>query len=165
MIKKKLILYNSKSLYMIWFNLKKAETLLKKGDYSNAFVLKYFMINLVVTTLATFFYDESPQNWFFLFELVFLLGVTIIGTLNIYFINEKGDHKDFLPRYFVLGFIVSLRVILIWVLPLALLFVSTKNFIPNNFEAFERHIDLSFEILATIIFYYLLAKSFKRVAN
>ena len=148
---------------MIWINLSEAESLLKNGTYTNSFILSYLLLytvfELIVLNLGIDSLDES--KWLILLDLFTVLTITILGIFYLYGINQKGDQKDFLNRYFVLSWIVMIRMALVLIptiLLLALLFRILRLDIFGGFwfEYFTLN-------LFGIVYYHFLGKSFKRV--
>ena len=148
---------------MIWINLSEAESLLKNGTYTNSFILSYLLLytvfELIVLNLGIDSLDES--KWLILLDLFTVLTITILGIFYLYGINQKGDQKDFLNHYFVLSWIVMIRMALVLIptiLLLALLFRILRLDIFGGFwfEYFTLN-------LFGIVYYHFLGKSFKRV--
>lgn len=148
---------------MIWTNLSKAESLLKNEAYTNRFILSYLISYTIFETIAIYLEIESlaETKWLILLDLFTVLTMTILGIFYLYGINQKGDQKDFLNRYFVLSWIVMIRMALVLIptiLLLALLFRILRLDIFGGFwfEYFALN-------LFGIVYYYFLGKSFKRV--
>ena len=148
---------------MIWINLSEAESLLKNGTYTNRFIFCYLLLYTVfesiVLNLGIDSLDES--KWLILLDLFTVLTITILGIFYLYGINQKGDQKDFLNRYFVLSWIVMIRMALVLIptiLLLALLFRILRLDIFGGFwfEYFTLN-------LFGIVYYHFLGKSFKRI--
>lgn len=158
---------------MIFFNLKKAESLLKSGNYSNRFVFNYFLIFTLLTVLITFVNLTNNEGWKLALEITIAVLINLFGLFFLYRINEKGDQKKFLERYFVLSFIVSIRVVVFLILFLIAFQVLTyaagkiieiESFSFNHFFG-EFWFDFSLEIFLTLIIFILIGRSFKRVAQ
>lgn len=148
---------------MIWINLSEAESLLKNGTYTNRFILSYLLLytvfELIVLNLGIDSLDES--KWLILLDLFTVLTITILGIFYLYGINQKGDQKDFLNRYFVLSWIVMIRMALVLIptiLLLALLFRILRLDIFGGF--WFKYFTLN---LFGIVYYHFLGKSFKRI--
>lgn len=158
---------------MIFFNLKKAESLLKRGNYSNGFVFNYFLISSILIVLSTFANLSNNEEWKLVLEITMVVLMNLLGLVFLYRINEKGDQKNFLERYFVLNFIVSIRVIVFFTLFLIVFliiaYVAEKIIEVESFSKYdlfgEFWFDFSLEILITVIIYILIGRSFKRVAQ
>jgi hypothetical protein len=149
---------------MIIFNLKKAEALLKSGAYSNRFVLTYFLIYIIFSMILLYVDVEPLKGW----KLVLDISASVISLLGLFFvfsINEKGDQKNFLDRYFVLGFVVFARL-MIFSIPIAIVlfiilkFVFSQEALLNNFW-----LEYSLTIIIILFYYWLLAQSFRLVAK
>jgi hypothetical protein len=94
------------------------------------------------------------------------LLITIVGTYLIFQVNEKGDNRDFLKRYFSLSFVNGLRLVLfavlirlvfkiiMFVIPLDLWY-SIKDFLGKYSGEFF------FDIILSTVYYVLLMASLK----
>lgn len=150
---------------MILFDLKKAETILKKGDYSNRFIFNYFLVHSLILTFAFFVISQDYNSWLLFLDFSTGFLITLLGLIYLYNLNEKGDKNSFLDRYFVLGLIISTRVLLLLLIPLvAFVFLDELLFDFNiDTKGFWFHYTLTF--VSTLLIYILLGRSFKRVAN
>ena len=155
---------------MIWLNIKKLEVLLANSQLTEKRAFYYLLLNLIFIAIAM----RTPPSLEFTSELwklsdFFLdLGVTIAGTYLVFSINSKGDNRDFLKRYFSLGFVHALRLALLFVF-LGLVYKIIMFVIPGEwwFEICEFNNGDPAQILKTLgfsfIYYWLLTGSFKRV--
>jgi len=150
---------------MILFDLKKAETILKKGDYSNRFIFNYFLVNALLITFSLYVISQDFTSWLLLLDLSTGFLITLLGLFYLFNLNENGDKKSFLDRYFVLVLIISIRVIFL----LLLLFVAYALLDELFFdfyidtESFWFNYTISSGI--SLLIYILLGRSFRRVAN
>ncbi len=121
-------------------------------------------------TLASSF-PETDDFLHYGWEVAYIileLLITIVGTYLVFQVNEKGDNRDFLKRYFSLSFVNGLRLVLfgvfirlvfkiiMFVIPLDLWYTINDFFGEDSGEFF-------FDIILSIVFYVLLLASFKRV--
>ncbi|PKD19571.1 hypothetical protein APR41_02905 [Salegentibacter salinarum] len=154
---------------MIWFNLKKLERLLIQNKITEAISYQYLLVLLVLLTLSSnvpvkYF---SHTGWEISYIILDLL-ITIVGTYLLFKVNSNGDNRDFLKRYFSLAFVNALRLIIFY-LVLRLIFKIIMFVIPldlwytiNDFLG-EDAGEFFFDIIFSLIFYWLLMSSFKRV--
>ena len=154
---------------MIWLNLKKLELLLIQNKITESISYQYLLVFLVILTLAT----NAPKTDFTYYGweisyIILELLITIVGTYLVFQVNEKGDKRDFLKRYFSLSFVNGLRL-LIFYLVLRLIFKIIMFVIPLDLwyainDSFGEDAGVFFfDIIFSIIYYVLLMASFKRV--
>jgi len=154
---------------MIWFNLKKLERLLIQNKITEAISYQYLLVFLVLITLSANApeTDFSHYGWEISYIILELL-ITIVGTYLVFKVNSDGDNRDFLKRYFSLSFVNGLRLVIFY-LVLRLIFKIIMFVIPldlwhsiNDFFG-EDVGEFFFDIIFSLIFYWLLMSSFKRV--
>ncbi|MBO2544420.1 hypothetical protein J0871_08355 [Salegentibacter sp. BDJ18] len=154
---------------MIWFNLKKLERLLIQNKITEAISYQYLLVFLVLITLSANApeTDFSHYGWEISYIILELL-ITIVGTYLVFKVNSDGDNRDFLKRYFSLSFVNGLRLVIFY-LVLKLIFKIIMFIIPldlwhsiNDFFG-EDAGEFFFDIIFSLIFYWLLMSSFKRV--
>ncbi|APS38938.1 hypothetical protein [Salegentibacter sp. T436] len=154
---------------MIWFNLKKLERLLIQNKITESISYQYLLVFLVLITLSTNApeTDFSHYGWEISYIILELL-ITIVGTYLVFKVNSDGENRDFLKRYFSLSFVNGLRLVIFY-LVLRLIFKIIMFVIPldlwhsvNDFLG-EDAGEFFFDIIFSLIFYWLLMSSFKRV--
>lgn len=155
---------------MIWLRLKKLETKLINNDISEKTSFQYLLIYLVLIALVmTIPGKEEFSHWGWkagkgLLDLV----ITVVGTYLVFSINSKGDNRDFVKRYLSLSFVNGLRLVLL-ILLLELLYKVVMFIIPLELwqffnELFSGDIPvLLYPILTSLVYYWLLMRSFIRV--
>tara|TARA_B100002049_G_scaffold229843_1_gene206008 strand:+ start:169 stop:681 length:513 start_codon:yes stop_codon:yes gene_type:complete len=154
---------------MIWLNLKKLERLLIQNKITESISYQYLLVFLVMLTLASTFPEKddfSHYGWKVAFLILELL-ITIVGTYLVFQVNEKGDNRDFLKRYFSLSFVNGLRLVLLAVF-IRLVFKVIMFVIPLDLwntinDFFMDSGEFFFDIILSIVFYVLLLASFKKV--
>ena len=109
--------------------------------------------------------SQDYNSWLLFLDFSTGFLITLLGLIYLYNLNEKGDKNSFLDRYFVLGLIISTRVLLLLLIPLvAFVFLDELLFDFNiDTKGFWFHYTLTF--VSTLLIYILLGRSFKRVAN
>lgn len=156
---------------MIWFNIKKLEEKIINNDFSNDEAFKYFLGFSILGTIATYLISSS-ENIINYIELLIELGITIWGSYAIYKANSSGDGQDFFKRYFALSWVIGFRLFIytfIVALPLSIMYYTLieDNSATIEFSAYvlsEEFITMIITSLFVILYYFLLVKSFKRVA-
>ena len=75
---------------MILFDLKKAETILKKGDYLTRFIFNYFLVHSLILTFAFFVISQDYNSWLLFLDFSTGFLITLLGLIYLYNLNEKG---------------------------------------------------------------------------
>lgn len=155
---------------MIWLRLKKLETKLINNDISEKTSFQYLLVHLVLIALVmTIPGEEEFSHWGWkagrgLLDLV----ITVVGTYLVFSINSKGDNRDFVKRYLSLSFVNGLRLVLL-ILLLELFYKVVMFIIPLELwqffnELFSGDIPvLLYPIVTSLVYYWLLMRSFTRV--
>lgn len=151
---------------MYFFNLKALEDDLINLKVSEDEAFNYFFILSLLTASLTYL-NISSGNFDFISNLIEGLIQIVISFFAIkktYSINKLGDGEYYYKRFFSLSFVVMFKTILyafLLIIPylLCILFNITENIYIMSF------LGLSASIFINVIYYYLLCKSFKRIAN
>tara|TARA_R110002020_G_scaffold346097_8_gene559970 strand:- start:907 stop:1248 length:342 start_codon:yes stop_codon:yes gene_type:complete len=102
-----------------------------------------------------------------LFQVLFSIAITVIGSKKTFDINESGDRKDFFKRYLSLSFVTGIRLVffgLIIAIPIGFTF-GALGINPNATPFSEGLFDLILMAASSIIYYSMLISSFKRVSH
>lgn len=155
---------------MIWFNLKELERKLIQYELSENAAFQYLLVIMILITLA--FYAPGVKGYthyaWEIGDVILELLITVVGIYTLYSVNSKGDNRDFLKRYFSLSFVVGLRL-LIFYLAVRLIFKIIMFVIPLdlwysvNDLLSEDVREFIFSTVFSLIFYWLLVRSFKRI--
>ncbi|WP_037320751.1 hypothetical protein [Salegentibacter sp. Hel_I_6] len=155
---------------MIWLNIKKLELKLLKNELTEHGAYQYLLTILIFITLATQLpgsFDFSSDLWRLL-DFTLDVLITIGGTYILFAINSKGDNQDFLKRYFSLAFVHALRLAILLVI-LKLIYKIIMFVVPidlwrivNEFATGDVA-EIIYNLIISLIFYFLLRGSFKRV--
>ena len=153
---------------MNWFNLQDLESRLSVDKVSDQEGFYYLLANLILFGLASYGASETYNHGGFLFaEIIIMLTVTIFG-LNLTFkANKTGDGSNYFKRFLALYFVIGIRLIVFTILigiPIGLLgYLIFGGEISN--KSIQDTLYLGFYSGMAILYYYLLVRSFKTVAQ
>ena len=156
---------------MTWYNIRKLENRLAKGEIQENHAYQYLLTLLIFISVVIFF-PESPTSysgfwWDFVEFLIFLI-ILILAGRNTYKINASGDNRDFTTRFISIASVHGFRL-LIWVLIIGLLYKIIMFIIPIQIFNFINELllpDWTDLIVFTSIFiayYFFMTRSFRRV--
>lgn len=154
---------------MIWLDLKELERKLSSNDFSEKASIGYyiglFMLSIIYAIVATFL-GKSPIDsiekviaisHYLLDALIFAIGVLVA-----YKLNARIDNKDFFMRYFSLSFVILIRLIIYTIcIGIFILFIGFFTNLPE----FDKTMMSYFSHLWKILYYILIALSFKRISG
>ncbi|SFT87772.1 hypothetical protein SAMN04489724_2503 [Algoriphagus locisalis] len=153
---------------MIWFDIQELERGLRNGEISDKGIFNYLLGNLILFSISPLIAgDDSSTIVMILFQVLFTIAITAIGTKKVFDINESGDRKDFFKRYLALSFVTGIRLLvfcLIIAIPVGITF-GIVGINPNATPNSEGFFDLIFIVGTSVIYYYMLLNSFKRVSH
>lgn len=145
---------------MYFWNIKKLKKDLKKG-LSQQQQFAYLLASTITLSISMIPWNNT-EAWEVYFAIV--MGViTVLGTMQMYLINRGSKGRDFLPRLVSLGWVVSIRWVVLVLIPLSLLFgIALELFVGVPEE--PGILDLSFFSLLYVWFFWMLGQQFKEVA-
>tara|TARA_R110002020_G_scaffold345743_2_gene559707 strand:- start:25801 stop:26424 length:624 start_codon:yes stop_codon:yes gene_type:complete len=153
---------------MIWFDIHELERGLRNGEISDKVIFNYLLGNLVLYSIVPFMAgNDSSTIAMILFQVLFTITITVIGSKKAFDMNESGDSKDFFKRFLALSFVTGIRLFvfcLIIAIPIGVTF-GALGFNPNSTPYSEGLFDLILMVASSIIYYYMLINSFKRVSH
>lgn len=153
---------------MIWFDIYELERGLKNGEVSDKVIFNYLLGNLILYSLVPLIAnDDSSAFAMILFQVLFTIAITVIGSKKAFDANESGDSKDFFKRFLALSFVTGIRLFvfcLIIAIPIGVTF-GALGINPNSNSYSEGLFDLILMVGTSIIYYYMLINSFKRVSH
>ena len=152
---------------MIWFNIKSLEEKLIQNKVSEEtgfhYLLTFFIFLMFAIIQNTD--DDFSNKWWRYGDFLIGLIIMIWGISKTFKINSKGNNKDFLKRYFSLSFVHSFRLAIVIVI-LLILKKLLIEFAPVTISSLlttltkSDMIEFSFNLLISVIYYFLLIKSF-----
>lgn len=155
---------------MIWFKLKELERRLANGEVTERTGFHYLLTIMIFFSIAKLVPDDSPfpNFWWDLGDIVLGILVLILGMNSTFKINGKDGNKEFLKRFLSLSFVIYLRLAIVFMF-LYLLYKIIMFVIPIDLYLLIDGIvseNISQLLLSTgvsLLYYFLLIRSFKRV--
>ncbi len=151
---------------MILLDIKKLEMELRRETLPAKAVFNYFLIHLILLSLAPLNFNSSAPTNLWVDNLGVILGliITVGFTFHLYAMcNDSGEEERFIEYYFSLGLVVLVRLFILFLLmsiPIGALFLL---FFPNVMEGYGVIIDLIMVAVVGFTYYFLLIRSFNRV--
>lgn len=152
---------------MNWFNLEDLEKRLKNNEVSERESFNYLLVIFLLFFLSSYGDDLDYNNSFFAFsDFILSISIAITGIWLTFKTNQSNDNQDYIIRFLSLYFVIGIRitVLLLILIPFFLLLNKTLGPLPENGVA-EDAFFLSFITFFNILYYYLLVKSFQRLAQ
>jgi hypothetical protein len=153
---------------MIWFDIGELELRLKNGDLSDKDSFYYLLANLVLYAIAPYIdSNDDTTKWLIALEIVIAIAMTVIGTKMTFDTNSAGDNKDYLKRFLSLSFVTGIRL-LVFVCIAAIPVGTVIFFLGESIGASKNManlFDIAFTVVAGLVYYFLLIKSFRRVSQ
>ncbi len=155
---------------MVLFNIKKLENQLAADQVTEKDGVNYLITWIIMISIFIVIRDDSSYSnlWFDFADIFFNLLITIIAINHIFKIHIQNKNSSFLKSCISLALVHFWRLILI----LTILIIVVKSIlyvIPLDYFLLidgllkENFTDLLFSICLTLIFYFLLINSFKRI--
>ncbi len=154
--------------FMIWFDIGELELRLKNGDLSDKDSFYYLLANLVLFSIVPYIESNDYTNkWLIALEIAVLIAMTVIGTKRTFDINSAGDNKDYLKRFLSLSFVTGIRLLVL--VCIAAIPVGTIVYLLDKsiraIENIDNLFDIAVTVVANLVYYFMLTKSFKRVSQ
>ncbi len=143
----------------IW-NISRLKEELKSNQLTETDRFIYFFIYFILTSAVIEFFpvieDGNDKD-----SIVSILNFTIyiIGTYLLYHVNGKSSGRDFLGRYFSLGFVVVIRFMMVTIpvgIVVALFFFEQNNDFATTAEAYVMTV-------WNLLFYWYFYKQFREI--
>lgn len=146
---------------MYFWNINKLEKDLKKG-LSEKENMKYLLAFMLIFILNMFPY--SSVNLYDYLIILFFIIFIIFEILYLFKINKYNKWKNFLSRYFAIGFVIFIRSLIFLLLPLMVLSIIILWFLYwENIPEYTTLLDFIFIIIYSLWYLFLQVKSFKRI--
>jgi hypothetical protein len=144
---------------------------LKQNKVTQKEEFKYILLYGILTTLATnqYFMTDVSHNLYDDIISILSLLVLIIGTYYCYTINSKGDNKDFIVRFILIGLPIVIRLIVIFI-PIIILVsifeeMSMTDIELDNDSQDSSVYDVIIESILAIVYYWYLGKKMRDVSS
>ena len=146
---------------MYFWNINKLEKDLKKG-LSEKENMKYLLAFMLIFILNMFPY--SSVNLYDYLIILFFIIFIIFEILYLFKINKYNKWKNFLSRYFAIGFVIFIRSLIFLLLPLMVLSIIILWFLYwENIPEYTTLLDFILIIIYSLWYLFLQVKSFKRI--
>lgn len=151
---------------MYFFNNKALEDDLINLRVSEDEAFKYFFALSLITSFVTYFNFDSAYVDFFsnLIEAIIQFLIVFFAIKKTYSINKSGDGSYYYQRFFSLSFVVMFKTIF-YALILIVPYIVILSFSLSDNIYVMMFFDLFTSLSIEIIYYYLLCKSFRRIAS
>lgn len=153
---------------MIWFNIDLLEHRLKHAILTDRDAFNYLLLNLILYSTIPFMIGYDQTNpWYIGADVLFTILITVVGNKIVFDINNRGDQADFFKRYVSLSFVVGVRMIVLILLIFvpSMLVVEILNISFARNDSWQFAFDFLMMNVSGIVYYYMLANSFKRVST
>ena len=146
---------------MIWYNIKTLEKKLRQGDLSDKETFNYIIAYVILLALASTSIDRYKTEWLTYIDVIVTTIIALIGLKKAFDINSAGDNKDYLKRLISLSFVSGIILVSYYAIVVIVFLVVDGIF---NSKLFSLDITkLTISIIAEIVYYLILIKSFTRV--
>jgi len=151
---------------MIWFDLNEMEEKLSKNDVSEKESINYYLTVFIITSLFATIMAVTRKNPDELdgitatFYNLFNIAIIVVGILYTYKLNSR---IDFFLRFFSLSFVIFIRLISYTICIGLLLLIFVGIFF--KFPELNKNLYIYLSLVWKIIFYVLIALSFKKVGK
>lgn len=153
---------------MNWFNLQDLENRLIENNVSEKEGFYYLLVSIILSCLTIYVSNDGYNiDIFLISEIVLMLLITVIGLHLTFRANQNGDGKEYLKRYISLSFVIMIRLMVftfLLAIPVVIILALTFEGIMDN-KLFSDFFPLSVLIIISVVFYYFLIRSFKKVAQ
>jgi hypothetical protein len=145
---------------------------LRRGPLEQRAALLYILAWLVLWTALTLspvvaqLASSYPGDWA---SFLVILVSTVLGTLAAYSANGGAHGSDFAARYFAIGWVLAIRLIILLLLPLFVLFFIVAGVLvagsegQEPSEATSAWIGAGLTIVFEIVYYWRLMHHFRSV--
>lgn len=158
---------------MYWFNLKALETQIGENRLSGREALSYLIAYTLLINFIVYLESDLYSDIYLwgIFPILLLIFAAIRLNYNAY-TNHGG--KDFFKIYWAINWVIGIRLVsltvalILTLFPLFLYLIMNSSYAESitHFETAlnKQGFNLVMEFLFTIIFYFLMNRSLKRVA-
>lgn len=101
-------------MYLI--NIKSLKKELINGPFTEKQAFQYLLAYLLFSNLVSLLPDTTVNHWTIISGILYVI-ITFLGIIYCFKKNKGSTGESFLPRYFSLLWVVSLRMFFIWAIP------------------------------------------------
>lgn len=125
--------------------------------------MKYLMVYVVLFTIGTLPIITDTNIYDYILSF-YMIAFVIIEIILLYKVNKWNDGKNFLSRYFSIGWVLLLRSLVFIMIPLFIIYIFINVYFLSNPDLESTNVsDHALNAFYTIWYLYLQVQSFKRV--
>lgn len=142
---------------------------LKNGSLPQSERFKYLLATVIIYAAVielTFLFAE-PITTLQIVQSALVIAITIGGTIYCYLMNTRGDNQEFIDRFICIGWVVAVRVTVLFIAVYSLYLFTGYAVGGEAFERFSEStnfVDVGFTLLMCGLCYWLIGKYIKKVA-
>ncbi len=148
---------------MYFWKIKDLSTELIEEGLSQTESFKYLMANTILYSLCTIQYGNV--NEWDNYSVAASIIIAVLGLWFIYKCNGGPNGKDILERYISIGWVLFVRLIVIFLIPAALITFTVQEMYFGGVPDESTAIDFVFIQLFEIIYILLMAKHINHIAK
>lgn len=150
---------------MYFWKIDKLKEELSQGPLSEKDSLRYILAWEILWALATIpFLGIEDNNIWDVLEDVIYIPVMVCGILYVYRCNKMSEGKDFLHRYFAIGWVTSVRFTVLVVLPVFIAFAIGTMLSYEELPLETTWMDVVFINLLSVLYFWIFGKHVKDLA-
>ncbi|MCK5335866.1 MAG: hypothetical protein KAQ67_06875 [Gammaproteobacteria bacterium] len=146
----------------IW-KINKLEQQLIAGRLPESETFKYLMVNIILLSLVTipYGYANSYDSWIGIIGFI----TAVSGLWIIYKCNGGKNGKHIIERYLAVGWVVSVRLFVLFLLPAIITIMVIQEFYLGGIAAETTQLQVVLTILIELIYYLWFAKHILYIAR
>lgn len=146
---------------MYFWNIKKLKQDLVDQRLLENDIFKYLFASTIINSLVIIpFFDNNIWD---VYSGILSAIITIIGTHYVYICNKGQNGRNFLFKYFTIGWVVSIRWTILMVIPLMVIYFVIGDILGFISES-TTILDALFLNLLLIPYYWIFGKHIKDIA-
>lgn len=149
---------------MYFWQLRSLKRKMVARPLSEGEILPYLLVSLTLTTAIAFIPEFSANVWDALSALSSTI-LTLVGTFYIYRQNGGANGQYFLQRYFAIGWVVTLRWLLIFIITTVILLILLELASINTFSEETTWYDFLYGTACEVIIYQRIGHHVRDVAQ
>ncbi len=131
---------------MYFWSIKGLKKSLIEKPLSEYTAFLYLLLFVFFTAILTDFSDKAQDVWGITTEFV-AIGAVVIGTIYCFIKNGGSSGSDFLKRYFSIGWVVHVRLAVLFFLPVMIVLFFLPDDTNANYSWYDPFLELSFHAL------------------
>jgi hypothetical protein len=147
---------------MYFWKIEKLKKDLLEKPLSESESFKYLFVTLVVDSLGMIPFLEN--NIWDIYSAIIMGVITVIGVYYVYKCNKGANGNNFFQKYFSIGLVVGIRLIVLFMLPIMLVYFIVVEIFSSISDSTTLS-EVIFLNLLYISYFWLLGKHVKEVAK